>query len=197
MARYGPLTKDTSTVALGLAQVRLGVSATYIAQPGPALSSSNSIGALANTKFTASTDLWKLESGFPLLEDYTIPIREKAMLECSFKEITPMNMAFARGIDASSGYTLAHSGEVALGGLVAPSYVRMEAVYTYPDAVNEMIIIFPRGQVTSSIEVDLQAEDAAAVPITIEAKRADSDVSGGNAIWDAKPLGRILWRAIP
>jgi hypothetical protein len=108
-----------------------------------------------------------------------------------------MNMAYARGIDASSGYTAAHSGEVALGGLVAPAYVRMEAVYTYPDGINEMQIIFPRANVVSSIEIDLKAEDSAAVPITFEAKRADSLTAGGNSIWDNKPLGRILWRAVP
>jgi hypothetical protein len=41
--------------------------------------------------------------------------------------------------------------------------------------------------------MDLQSEDAATVPIIFEAKRADSEVSGGNAVWDDKPLGRIAW----
>ena len=44
---------------------------------------------------------------------------------------------------------------------------------------------------------DQKTEDSAAVPIVFEAKRADSLTSGGNAIWDNKPLGRILWRAVP
>ncbi len=197
MARHGPLTKDTTTVALGLAQVRVGASAPNIAKTGPALTSNNSIGALMNTKFSSMVDYWRLESGFPLMEDATIPIREKASLECGFKEITPMNLAFAKGIDATTGYDLPHSGEVALGNMDAPDYVRMEAVYTYPDAINEMVIIFPRAQASSNVEMDLKDSDATAVPITFEAKRADSDMSGGNAVWDNKPLGRILWRAIP
>ena len=197
MARTGPVTKDTSVVALGLAQIRVGAAAANINGIAPALLAANSIGALASTKFTSSIDLWRLESGFPMLEDLTIPLREKASLECAFKELSPMNVAFARGLDASSGYTAAHSGEVALGAITAPAFVRMEAFYTYPDKVNEMVIIFPRANVTSNLEIDMKAEDAAAVPITFEAKRADSETSGGSSAWDDKPLGRIMWRPIP
>ncbi len=197
MARTGPTTKDTTTVVLGLAQIRVGASAANVTSLAPALTSASSIGAMASTKFTSMIELWKLESGFPLVEDTSIPIREKASLECAFKEITPMNIAFARGIDATSGYTLAHSGEVSLGNIDAPDFVRMEAFYTYPDGVNEMVIIFPRSQIVPATEIDMKAEDSAAVPIVFEAKNADSSVSGGSSIWDAKPLGRILWRPKP
>jgi hypothetical protein len=197
MSRNGPVTKDTTTVALGLAQIRVGASAANITTLAPALTSTSSIGALANTKFTSTVELWKLESGFPLMEDTAIPLREKAQLECAFKEITPMNLAFARGLDATSGYTLAHSGEIPLGSAVTPAFVRMEAFYTYPDAVNEMVIIFPRAQVVPNVELDMKSEDAAASPLTFEAKGADSNVSGGSSIWDGRALGRILFRAIP
>ena len=303
MSRSGPVTKDTSTVALGLAQIRVGASAANIATIAPVLAASASIGALASTKFTGTVDYWKLESGFPMLEDYTIPIREAAMLECEFKEITPYNLALARGIDpatgtdtltvgsvdvvtstntlvlaaagiaidatygqegqyiiefssateytvthvagglmgddggvtistveefnhdgsntaititgatflvsgtpadgdiihfsiytASSTYTNPHSGSINLGALVAPDYVRMEAVYTYPNGINTMTIVFPRANCTTSVEIDLQAEDNANVPLTFEAKRADSDlVIGGNAVWDLSPIGRIVF----
>ena len=195
MARSGPVTKDTTTVALGLAQVRIGASATNIFQINPVLTASDSIGALANTKYVGDQEVWKLESGFPLLEDTVIPLRVNAALECAFKEMTPYNFALARGIDPSDGsYALAHSGEVPLGNLVAPEYVRMEALYTFPDGTHYMDIIFPRAQVIGTMEVDLQAQDAAAVPVRIEAKRADSEVSGGHAVWDEKPLGRIMFR---
>jgi hypothetical protein len=197
MARTGPTTKDTTTVVLGLAQIRVGASAANVTSLAPALTSASSIGAMASTKFTSMIELWKLESGFPLVEDTSIPIREKASLECAFKEITPMNIAFARGIDATSGYTLAHSGEVSLGNVDASDFIRMEAFYTYPDGVNEMVIIFPRAQIVPATEIDMKAEDSAAVPIVFEAKSADSSVSGGSSIWDAKPLGRILWRPKP
>ncbi|MDY6957911.1 MAG: hypothetical protein SVK08_02005 [Halobacteriota archaeon] len=114
------------------------------------------------------------------------------MLECSFKEITPKNLAIALGKNPSD-YSDAHSGEIYLGTRVAPVYIRMEAVYTFPDGTNTMTIIFPRAQVAASTEVDLQAEEPANVPISIESKRADSGVSGGHVIWDGAPLGKIVW----
>ena len=193
MARYGPVATDTTCIALGLAQIRVGSSSDYIAQPGAALSSSVSIGALANTKFIGNTDWYKLESGFPLIEDYTTPIRESAALECAFLQITPENMAIAYGTDTSGDTYAVHSGEVALGNRSAPDYVRMEAVYTYPNKTNTMTIIFPRAQVSASVEMDLQTEDAASVPIVFESKNATSDVTGGDAVWDDMALGHIEW----
>lgn len=297
MARSGPVTRDTSTVALGLAQVRVGNSAANIASEDSVLASTNSIGALGSTKFTGNVDYWKLESGFPMLEDLSIPLRESAMLEVTYKEISSYNLALARGIDptadisatitevksnttlgtttgdlavtddggviddewtvvftgseagsifgketghladfaaldseiapdnsgnpyfsipanffsgtwaadetyvfkttpyvaGTSAYASAHGGEIKLGAMAAPAFIRMEAVYTYPNGTNHMYIIFPRANVTSSTELDMQAEDAAAPPMTFEAKRADSDMSGGNAVWDDMPLGRIYF----
>ena len=196
MARKGPVTTDTSSIALGLAQVRVGVSATNIGYLGQRLSSSDSIGSLANTKFVGHTEYFKLEGGFPLIEEFTTPIREAAALECAFREISPYKIAMAYGIDPTSGYTLVHSGEVKLGAKVAPAYLRMEALYTYPDGITTMCIIFPRAQVSADLELDLKAEDAAAIPVTFESKNASSDVTGGNAVWDTMPLGRIEWKQV-
>jgi hypothetical protein len=194
MARKGPVTKDTSTIALGLAQIRILESAANIGNIEPQGVAADSIGALASTKFMGNTDWFRLESGFPLLEDLAVPIREAASLECAFKEITPYNMALAYGLDPTGGaYDEEHSGEIALGGRIAPEYVRMEARYTYPNGTNFMDVIFPRSQPTSATEVDLQEEDAAAVPLVFESKRADSEMAGGHAVWDDKPLGRITW----
>ena len=193
MARQGPVTVNTDAVAIGLMQIRTGVSATHIADPNGALSASDSIGALASTKFIGNTDWYKLESGFPLIEDYTVPIREGAALECAFKEITPYNLALAQGIDPASDYPDVHSGEIVLGGRTAPAYLRVEGVYTYPDGSSTMTFIFPRAQVSANTDMDFTAEDSAAVTVTFESKNASSDVSGGNAVWDSKPLGRIQW----
>lgn len=195
MARKGPVTTDTTSIALGLAQVRVGVSAANIGTLGQVLTSVDSIGSLANTKFIGHTEYFKLEGGFPLIEEFTTPIREAAALECSFREISPYTMKMAYGIDPS-GEALVHSGELALGNKVAPDYLRMEALYTYPDGTNTMCIIFPRAQVSADLEMDLQAEDAAAIPVMFESKNASSDVSGGNAIWDDMPLGRIEWKDV-
>ena len=147
VTRSGPLTKDTTTIALGLAQIRIGNSPNNITKENPILSASDSLGALANTSFTSNAEYFKLESGYPLLEDATYPLREGAMLECAFKEMTPANFALAKGLDPSS-YTSVHTGRVALGAISTPEFVRMEAIYTYPDGVNTMNIIFPRAQVT-------------------------------------------------
>jgi hypothetical protein len=191
LTRSGPLTRNPQVVALGLAQIRVGVAAANIGSVGAVLLATASIGALANTKFTGKTDYWKLESGFPLLEDMSLPIRESCILECGFKEISMANIQLARGIDPSDEYSDTY---IALGGLVAPEFVRMEAVYTFPDSLSQMVIIFPRANVVSSMEIDLKAEDAAVVPITFEAKRADSGITtGGNAVWDAMPLGSIIF----
>jgi hypothetical protein len=190
--RSGPTTRDTTAIALGLAQVRVALASTYIGQERAILTVSNSLGALANTKFSGNADFYRLESGFPLQEDAIFPLRETAMLECSFKEITPKNLAIALGKDPS-GYTDNHSGRIYLGTRVAPVYIRMEAVYTFPDGTNTMTIIFPRAQVAATSELDLQAEEPAASPLTIESKRADSSVSGGHVIWDGAPLGQIVW----
>jgi hypothetical protein len=191
LTRSGPLTKDPKVVALGLAQIRIGVSAANIADATPCLVAADSIGALASTKFVGKTDFWKLESGFPLLEDYTLPIRESAALECAFKELSMANLQLARGIDPTDEYS---DTSIALGGLIAPEFIRMEAVYTFPDNLRQMVIIFPRANVISSMEIDLKAEDAATVPITFESKRADSGISvGGSAVWDDMPLGTITF----
>lgn len=189
----GPTTRNTTSIALGLAQVRIGASATYIGNINPQLAAGDSIGSLTTTRFTGNVDWYKHESGFPLLEDLTIALREAAALECSFEEVNPLNMNLAYGIDISLASYAAHSGEVKLGARTSPAYIRMEAIYTYPDGTNQMSIIFPRAQCAAAIEVDLAKEDAAAVPITIESKIADSNVSGGDAVWDTMPLGRIAF----
>jgi hypothetical protein len=191
LTRTGPVTRNPQAVALGLAQIRVGPATANIGSITPVLLSTDSIGAMASTKFNGDTTFWSLESGFPLLEDLSIPIREKCELECAFKELTAKNLAMARGIDPS---TLdEYDDSIALGGLTAPAYVRLEAVYTFPDAKSQMVIIFPRANVTSKMEIDLKAEDSAAIPLTFGAKRADALVSGGNAVWDANPLGLILF----
>lgn len=192
MSRTGPVTTDTTTVALGLAQIRTGNSSAYIGQRRAILAAAASIGALANTKFIGNVDFFKLESGFPLIEDASFPLRESAALECAFKEVTPANVALSRGLDPDD-FANAHTGEIPLGTISTPTFIRMEAIYTYPDGTNTMKIIFPRAQVTSSTEIDFATEDVAAVPIVIESKSADDSISGGHKIWNSMPLGMIIW----
>lgn len=295
----GPITKEVSAWAVGLMQIRIGASAANIATITPVLTSANSIGALSATKFLGTTEFFEQMSGFPKTKDGSIPLSEIAALEIGFKELTPYNMALARGIDptasqavqviedvntvTSSGtttgdisvastagwgvidemwtviftaattgiivgkatghvhdfanvtsamepvdgssdkyfsipanffsgtwaadetyvfYTLAggastyasaHSGNIGFGGMVAPSDVRVEALYTYPNGTNTMTYIFPRGQAVASIEVDHAEESEVAVPISFQSGNASSNNSLGNVVWDAMPLGRVIW----
>lgn len=192
MARTGPVTRDTSTIALGLAQIRVGKFAENVATATPILTSDDSIGALASTTFTSNVEYWRLTSGFPALEDMVVPLSETAALECQFKEISPANLALAKGLDPTD-FVDAHKGVIALGQVKESEPVRMEAHYTFPDGVNTIDIIFPRAQVTSSVELAFQAEDNANPSMTFEAKRADSEMAGGNAVWDDMPLGCIVF----
>ncbi len=193
MARRGPLAKDPGSIVLGLAQIRIGAYLTNIDDDSAVLTADDSIGAMANTKFSGNVDWFKLESGFPLMEDLSVPIREGAQLECAFKEVNPFTMTLAVGKDPD-GVTTTLSGEVPLGGRESPEYVRAESVYTYPNGSSTMTIIFPRSQPVTNIELDMQVEDTAAVPTVLEAKRADSSLTeGGDAVWDLKPLGAILF----
>lgn len=188
----GPLTKDTTTLVLGLAQIRVAAYSSYIGQVRPILPSSKSIGSLADTKFMSNVEFYKHESGFPLQEDATFALRESCALECSFHEITPANMALARGLNPDN-YSDEHKGVIRLGNLSTPVRLRVEAVYTFPDGTNYLYVIFPRAQVVASTELEFSKEEPAASPVRIEAKRADSGASEGNVAWDDKPYGWLYW----
>jgi len=97
----GPVTVYAQSWALGLAQIRIGNSAGNIASVMPVLPAPSALGAMANTKYVGSADFFNQESGFPLSRDGVIPLREGAAFECAFKEITPYNIAIARGLDPS------------------------------------------------------------------------------------------------
>ena len=192
MASKGPVTSDTSSLALGLMQVRVGTSAANIDEIQPQFTSSNSIGSLTASKFVGNVDWFEHSSGFPKKPDYSIALSESASIEGTFEEISPANLALAYGLDPTS-YSLVHSGEIALGDRTSPTYIRCEGYYEFPNGSNYMTIIFPRAQAKSTVEVDLQAEAPAGVPFVIDSKIADSNVSGGHALWDDKPLGRIVF----
>lgn len=296
MPRTGPVTRDTTTIPLGLAQIRVGDSVSNIANINPALVANDSLGAMASTGYTGETEYWDLESGFPLGLDATFPLRETNILECAFKEITPKNLALARGLNpladiaatvnvvgsstvgggtagsisvtdtagpttetftvvfsdatnydvygvvsghvgsslisvlfapdnsgepyfsipanffdanwladesftfattafvaGSSAYDDPHAGSIGLGSVSAPEFIRVEAHYTFPNGTNTMTIIFPRTNITSSLNIDFQAEDSVAVAMTMKSMTASSDIVGGNAVWDNFGNGRIVF----
>jgi len=196
MARKGPIVKQTSAIALGPAEIRVGSFSANVTNLHAALTSSNSLGAMATTKFAGNSDWFTLETGFPKMADHDICIREAAALDCSFQEITPMNVALAFGYDPNAApyaTMTVHSGEIPLGGRTVGVDVRMEAIYTYPNGTNYMKIIFPRAHVIGNVEQDFNDESAQAVPISFQARTADINVSGGSSIWNDRPLGRVEW----
>jgi hypothetical protein len=193
MARKGPVTRDTTTLALGLAQLRVGAYEANKANIHPVLTADDSVGAITQCKLNVEREFWEHFSGFPLSKDYTIPIRESCSVEAAIEEITPKNLALANGIDITAGTYDAHSGEVPFGGLSASAFIRVELAFTFPNGLNYMDVILPRAQVSSNLDLDLQAEDNVKVPITIASNDCSSD-AGGSAVWDDKPLGRASFR---
>lgn len=186
----GPITKDTSSLALGLAQCRILASAANIGSLGPVASASDSIGALTKSQFTAENEVWRHMSGFPQIEDHNITLSKKAMIEAEAEELSPYNLALALGEDPVS-YTDVHSGQISLGALNDLPHLRSEMHYSFPDTDYTLDIVFPRAQITGTASLDFQALENVKNPITIEAKRADSEVTGGHAAWDSAPLGMV------
>ena len=193
MARKGPVTVDTSTLAVGLGQIRVGDSATNIAFTTPQLTSADSIGSLTKCDFKQEVKYLEHFSGFPKFKDFIIPLEASATIEVEAEEISPANLALALGKSFSvyDGFTSTHSGEIGLGNLAAPSTVRIELMYDMPDDTHHVAVVLPRAQVSSSLELSLKPEEIAKVPMTISAQPADSSVAGGNAVWDNKPMGAI------
>jgi len=292
MARTGPITKDTSTLALGLAQVRVGEYSSTLNITTPVLTEADSLGALADTKLTGSVEYWSHSSGFPALEDFVIPLNESQAMEMAFEEVTPFNLALARGISpfadvdadvlvigstTSSGttsgnitpdnagsvndewtvvftsattydvygkttgfvgsatdltsafsplngsdpyftipanyftgtwaendthvfsttafvsgtnaYSDPHTGEIPFGTVKAPDYIRMEAVYTFPNGVNTLTIIYPYAQVTSSVELGFTNDDNAKISITISSKSVPASATN----WANAPQGKMIF----
>ena len=196
--RSGPTTKNSGSAMIGLMQVRIGVSATNITNIWSVLPAGSQIGALANTKYTGNVDWWDFESGYPAQIDGSFPIRESSMVEGAFMEQTPYNLALAHGLDPNAGavsgeYSQLFSGEIRLGARAAPAYLRAEIIATYPDKVHHQYIIYPKAQIKSQVEMESQKEEGMSVPMTITSTPADSGVTGGDAVWDEMPLGRIYW----
>jgi len=191
--RNGPTTKNSGSVRIGLMKILAGLSVTYIDSKMQVLdTTTNSLGALAQTKYTGDVEWWDMYSGYPQQLDAVFPIKESASIECAFLEQTPWNLALAHGLDPTAvEYASTWSGEIALGARVAPAYLRVEGIGTYPDGTHQLNIIFPKAQVKSSVEMEDQTDQGSNTPCTIHSTPADSGVTDGNAIWDDMPLGRI------
>lgn len=94
---------------------------------------------------------------------------------------------------AKEGYDSATAGEIKLGTITAPEYLRVEGHYVFANGTNTLTVIFPRAQARSDTgELAFAADTNTSTSITFEATPADSGVSGGNAVWDEAPLGKVI-----
>lgn len=296
----GPRTKSPQNIALGLMDIRLGNSAANIGTTTPVLTSSNSLGALADASYTFSKEFYQHRSAFPAVLDLVIPTSGDEMITCSVEEISPYALAVSQGIDPTSagsawvgtaysvvsstagtyntaddidggadaesdtyrvvfltattysvysdsrgkltgdqigegdttalstftdgavellsipasyftgtwaaddlftfammkeGYASATTGEILLGNLSSPDYLRVEGVYTFPDASFDMVVIFPRAMaMTDNGELAFANDASATISMTFTATPADDSISGGNSVWNASPLGKIVFQ---
>ena len=297
----GAIIQEVGNIAIGEMQIRVAPAASHIATITAALSSSDSIGGAAGTKFTNAVEFKSIVSGYPEIEAGVLPVKESFAIECAFREFSPKNFALAKGLDpfanvaatiiagtevttsgtmtgdlavddlggvlngeftvvfdsattfrvfeatlgllhtaaaldveaaptdgssheyfsipadfftgtwatdesfsfittayeaGTSAYADAYVGTIGLGSMAAPKFVRVEGYYEFPNKEHAIDIIITRAQVTSSIDAGFSATDETNAPLNFGAKGASSDVSGGNAVWDSMPLGRIVFREI-
>ena len=188
MAQQGPIGINTTRYQVGLMQVRVTpTSAANTAQSGEILTSSNSIGSLANTAITFEDKILEHESGFPQLTDAVIRVGRNASIKCTFDELTRQNIALALGQNPSSYTNL--SGTVPIGDLSGVNYVMVEGVITYPDGTMTSAVIFPRALATIDGDLSFSKDGFASASITFKANISSSDNASGNVVWNNNPLG--------
>jgi len=190
MAQQGPIGVNTSRYQVGLMQIRVTPQSTAnIKQSGEILTSSNSMGSLANTTVTFEDNILEHQSGFPQLTDAVIRVGRNASIKCEFDEITRQNIAMALGQNISSYTNL--SGTVPIGDLSGVNYIRVEGVITYPDGTTTTAIIFPRALATIDGDLSFSKDGFASASITFKSNIASSDNSAGDVVWNNNPLGIV------
>lgn len=190
MAQQGPIGINTSRYQVGLMQIRVTPTTTAnTAQSGEILTSSSSIGSLANTSVTFEDNILEHESGFPQLTDAVVRVGRKASIKCEFEELTRQNLALALGQNPSSYTNL--SGTVPIGDLASVNYIRIEGVITYPDGTTTTAVIFPRALATIDGDLSFSKDGFASASITFKSNVSSSDNASGNVVWNNNPLGII------
>lgn len=191
----GPDLKNTGITPIGFADILIDLASQHITSTDPVLThSEHSLGAMANTAVTGEVPLHNIMGGNPQRIAEIIPVGESFGLEISFIEKSIRNIAFAAGLDPNQfggGDNL--SGEIQIGNITAPVEVRVEAHWLLPDGINKLVLILPRAQVQPNLAMGSAADAPVEKAVVVTSLPADSTApSGGNAVWDAKPLG--VWR---
>lgn len=185
-----PVYRNSTTVMLGLAQIRIAESAPYIGYPTACLTKAHSLGAMVETRILGEDFDYILRSGFPQTDDLIIAYEQHVIVECVLREITPINMAlmFGQAYDPTT-YDDPHDGQIYLGTRGVTSFIRVEFIYWYPESNYQMHLILPKAYISTEVLIDWAVEDDYGAPFACVSTPSDSDSIGGHAIWDAAPLG--------
>lgn len=190
----GSVTKNTANLIIGEGELRVGASATNIANSGEVLTTSDGLGAMKNIVFNDEATWVDHESGYPAMQDISRRVGTKASITGNLEELSRKNLALAKGLDWTA--YAAVSGEIPIGeAATSPSYIRTELLFTLADNA-QAVIIFPRALFTNNIALNFANESWSGVPVTIKAFRADSKITDGHGSWDLYPLGRFMYRKV-
>jgi len=174
---------NRDSVALGVAEMNLGLSADHIANTAQALTGANYFGSKTEVTYELSREFRRqagVSGNILMLLDHLLT-RVDFSVSVSFIEINKRTLSFALGGDGSSS-------DFFEDAVKNPTDLRVEFVFTYPNKVNKMILILPRAQIiTDNLSLAFQREDAMESGLTVKACQTD------NAAWSDRPLGKVIF----
>lgn len=172
---------NRDSIALGIAELYIGDSATHIAETGRVLTLSYP-GAMMGVSLVVTKEFkqqFTLVNNIQVLSDM-IQTAGFIAIAVEMLEITKEN------IERSLGGTA--KANVINTLLTQPTDLRVEMVFTYPNRINKMEMIFPRVKSTAkSVPWQFEAEDAMTTPLVLSVLATD------NAAWTNDPYGKITF----
>ena len=175
--------QNRESVALGIAELFLDLSALHIANAEQALTSNRYFGSKTKVTIDMNKEYLKrveADGDILMLLDHLLT-RVDFSVTINFIEIYPRTLSLALGGDGSSTDFLEDLFK-------NPTDMRAELVFTYPNKINKMIIIIPRAHIiTDNLSLDFQKEDAMEGNMMLKACRTD------NEAWTGMPLGRTIF----
>jgi len=176
------VTKNQDSILLGLGQLRLGLSSSYITDTTAVLTDTNYIGSQAEIGFTADRSIITefVNSGGVLVPNDSIAIRASFSLQIAMYEVTESNLSFVLG---GSGISTNIINDL----IGSPTKLRAEVIFTFPNKVNTITIILPKAVSIGSVNLDCKDEDAATIPLELTALYTD------DSNWTSNPYGKFIF----
>lgn len=174
--------RDRESIALGLAELYLSDSASYITDVTSVLTDAEYFSALVEVSFNifrTKKFQYSYVNSMEALQDIFTK-RVGFSISIAPIEMNSRTFSYALGGDDSE--------EIGSTLFTKPKDLRAELIFTYPNKTNFMYLILPRVSVISDIDGAFSEKDAMKVPIEFNAKRADN-VTGGS-VWASYPYGR-------